>query len=65
MRLVIKKNSNIEEYEKITQAVKDNNGYCPCLIEMNENTKCICKDFKEQDFEGSCHCGRYLKQYEL
>lgn len=61
MILFIEKNPDLEEYEKITKAVKDNDGYCPCLIEKNNDTKCICKDFKEQDFEGFCHCGRYLK----
>lgn len=35
--------------------------YCPCAFEHNENTKCICKEFREQDYPGSCHCGRYEK----
>lgn len=61
MNLKIIPNPNKEEYKKIKQAVKDNSGYCPCLLEKSQNTKCPCKAFREQDFEGECHCGLYLK----
>lgn len=61
MSLKIIPNPNKEEYDEISQAVKDNSGYCPCLLEKSENTKCICKDFREQTIEGFCHCGRYQK----
>ena len=27
----------------MTQAVKDNENYCPCLALKNEDTKCMCK----------------------
>ena len=46
------------------EAVAANDGYCPCAIEKNEDTRCICKEFREMD-EGECHCGRYKKvKYE-
>ena len=61
MKLKIIPNSNKEEYDEITQAVKDNDNFCPCLTVRNSDTKCICKDFREQTTEGFCHCGRYLK----
>lgn len=61
MSLKIIPNPNKEEYDEISQAVKDNSGYCPCLLEKSENSKCICKDFREQTIEGFCHCGRYQK----
>ena len=61
MNLKIIKNPNKEEYDKITQAVKDNDNFCPCLIIRNPDTKCICKEFREQVTEGFCHCGRYIK----
>ena len=61
MSLKIIKNPNNEEYDKITQAVKDNDNFCPCLIIRNPDTKCICKEFREQVTEGFCHCGRYIK----
>ena len=62
--LKIIKNPDIEIYNEVTQAVKNNDGYCPCLLEKTEDTKCPCKDFREQTIEGECHCGRYLKLQE-
>ena len=61
MQLKIAKNPNKEEYDEITQAVKDNDNYCPCLLYKNDDTKCMCKAFREQETEGYCHCGRFLK----
>lgn len=52
---------DIELKEKIRQAIKENGGYCPCKLEQNENTKCICKEFFEQGL-GPCHCGLYIKE---
>ena len=42
-------------------AVEANDGYCPCVIFKNEDTLCMCKDFREQDEPGECLCGRYKK----
>ena len=44
----------------VAELVKQNGGYCPCAIVKDEDTKCICKEFREQK-EGLCHCGRYEK----
>lgn len=59
--LKIIKNPNVEIYENITKAVQENQGYCPCMITKTADTKCPCKEFREQNFAGECHCGRYLK----
>lgn len=48
----------------IGDLVKANNGYCPCAVIKNEDTKCICKEFREQTEPGLCHCGRYEKVYK-
>lgn len=53
-------NSNKELVEEIKQKLKDNDGYCPCRLFKTPETKCMCKEFKEQE-EGLCHCGLYLK----
>lgn len=63
--LKIIKNPDKEIYESVTQAVKDNQGYCPCELMQNENTKCICLAFREQTTEGECRCGRYIKVNEV
>lgn len=53
-----------EEYVKeIRKKLKANSGYCPCRIEKNEDTKCMCKEFREQE-TGMCHCGLYIKVNE-
>lgn len=51
----------IENTDDILQAVKDNGGYCPCAIIKNEDTKCMCKNFRELTENGICHCGLYQK----
>jgi len=47
--------------KKIEEAIKNNDGYCCCAIDKNEDTRCMCKDFREQQLSGFCHCGRYYK----
>lgn len=42
--------------------VDANDGYCPCAP-RSEDTICICKEFRDQQEPGECHCGRYAKVY--
>lgn len=58
-----------EDKEVVAQIKKDleaRDGYCPCRLQKNEDTKCICKEFREQiadpEFEGYCHCLLYYKE---
>ena len=57
---MIKLNENKELVEIIRKQLKENDGYCPCSLLQNEDTKCMCKEFREQT-EGECHCGLYVK----
>lgn len=44
------------------EAIKNNDGYCPCRIEKKDENKCICKEFRdmmEEGKSGKCHCGLY------
>lgn len=50
----------IEIDKSIADLVKQNDGYCPCAIVKNEDTKCMCKEFRKQE-AGDCHCGRFRK----
>ena len=59
MKIVI--NTDKELVADIRAKLKANGGYCPCRLVKSEDTKCICKEFREQDFEGPCHCGLYIK----
>ena len=58
------KNPDKDIYDKVTKAVKENEGYCPCEIIKSQDTKCPCKKFREQIIEGECHCGLYIKVAE-
>ena len=58
----IKLNDDFELVQEIKQKIKENDGYCPCQIEKSSETKCICKNFKEQKELGECHCGLYIKE---
>lgn len=49
---------------EILKLVKASDGYCPCAVERNPDTKCICKAFREQTEPGECHCGRFVKVYK-
>lgn len=62
----IKKNPFTEEYLDITEAIEANEGYCCCALNKTEDTKCMCKEFKDSENTDFCHCGRYykVKNYE-
>ena len=65
MKPKITLNPNPEVVASIREGLVAKGGYCPCRLEMSEDTKCICKEFREQmadpDFEGYCHCLLYYK----
>ena len=58
-------NPNKEIVENIQAGLKAKGGYCPCRLEKTEDTKCMCKEFRDQikdeNFEGFCHCLLYYK----
>ena len=45
----------------VRDLVAKNNGYCPCAVRRIPETKCMCKEFREQKEPGLCHCGRFEK----
>ena len=51
----------VEINPEIAQYVEMNGGYCPCMYEKTKDTKCMCKEFREQNTPGECHCGRFEK----
>lgn len=58
---MIKVTQDKELEDTIRKALKDNDGYCPCRVQKTEDTKCMCKEFREQT-NGECHCGLYYKE---
>lgn len=56
----IKVSENAELVEEIRRRLKENDNFCPCKLEKTPDTKCMCKEFREQEI-GECHCGLYVK----
>ena len=49
----------------IREGLERSGGYCPCRRDRIPETKCMCKEFRDQiadpDYEGFCHCMLYYK----
>lgn len=64
----IRYNDNEEIVKKVKEGLQRTGGYCPCRREQTEDTKCMCKEFRDQikdpNFEGYCHCYLYYKSLE-
>lgn len=45
----------------VRKRLAENDGYCPCAFVKEDDTKCMCKSFREQKSVGECHCGLYIK----
>lgn len=61
--MTIHENPDTEYAAEVRRLIKNNNGYCPCKLDKNADTKCKCKDFREQvksGVEGYCHCGLWF-----
>lgn len=63
----VKQVEDKEQVNFIRAKLKENEGYCPCVINSigKEEYKCPCKDFRENTPKGDiCHCGLYMKVKE-
>lgn len=58
-------NEDKEIVKTVQEGLKRTGGYCPCRRERTPETKCMCKEFRDQiadeNFEGYCHCLLYKK----
>ena len=61
----ITENPDTEITKAVKEGLRKKGGYCPCRIERTPDTKCMCKEFRDQikdpEFEGFCHCMLYYK----
>ena len=52
----VRLNENEEIVKMVKEGLAEKGGYCPCTLEISEDTKCMCKEFRDQiadpDFEG-------------
>ena len=62
----IRVNENKEIADMVKEGLERTGGYCPCRRERTPDTKCMCREFRDQiadpDFEGFCHCQLYYKE---
>ena len=57
-------NKDSEFANAMLEKVKANGGYCPCSCVKDETTKCMCKEFREQE-EGGISAYIYLPRDPL
>ncbi len=56
-----------ELVSEIRAGLKETGGYCPCRIQRTPDTRCMCKEFRDQieaGIPGTCHCGLYVLTVE-
>lgn len=62
----IRFNDDKELVAQVQAGLKARGGYCPCRLEKTPDTKCMCKEFRDQiadpEYEGYCHCYLYYKE---
>lgn len=59
----IMQNPDREYAAEVRKRLKENNGYCPCALTKTKDTKCKCKNFRDQVSRGetgSCICGLWI-----
>ena len=54
-------NPDKEKRKQLLLDIAANGGYCICMVEKNEDTKCPCKWQREED---TCICGLYVKEFD-
>ena len=59
--MAVRLNENKEIVKNIKEGLKKKGGYCPCRVQITEDNKCMCKEFREQE-SGYCHCGLFYKE---
>ena len=59
-------NPDTEVVATVKEGLEKTGGYSPSRLERTPETKCICKEFRDQiadpEFEGFCHCFLYYKK---
>ena len=49
INMKIRLTSDEEQRQTIQQALQENDDYCPCRLQKTPDTKCMCKEFREQE----------------
>ena len=46
--MAVRLNENKEIVAEIREGLKKTGGYCPCRVERTDDTRCMCREFKER-----------------
>ena len=64
-QMAVRLNEDKDVVKTVKEGLAKKGGYCPCRLEKTPDTKCMCKEFRDQiadpNFEGFCHCMLYYK----
>ena len=67
-KLIVQMTQDPEVLKAVNEALAKRNGYCPCAVfpenateEEKQKYKCMCEDFRLQNEQGPCHCGKFAK----
>lgn len=55
-------NDDLTLVAEVNRQLQETRGYCPCALEWNSDTKCICTTFRNSLANGEeteCNCGKY------
>jgi hypothetical protein len=55
-------NDDLSLVAEVNRQLQETRGYCPCALEWTDDTRCVCKSFKESLINGEiteCACGKY------
>lgn len=54
---------NEETVSSVIEGLTKTGGYCPCRVQHTPDTKCLCREFREETPVGeTCPCGLYVKK---
>lgn len=54
-------NPDSQKVAEIRKAIRENDGYCPCKLVKNEDSKCMCYEFRTSGELGPCNCGLFIR----
>jgi len=59
---IVTKTKDKQLEKEILESLAARDGHCPCALIINDDSRCMCKDFRdkiENGYVGECNCGLY------
>lgn len=61
MKFEVIENPDKNHVNKIREKLKERKGHCPCTLFDDDSNICPCKEFREKQDEGYCHCKLFMR----